>query len=68
MDVTVKSEKTFLVAMTETQATHLLQVSTGDPDYCALDIREPGIETTLDDLRLVLLNAGVMLAGPKDPT
>jgi hypothetical protein len=65
VDVTVKTEKTYLVVMTESQATDLLQVCVNDPDYVALDIREPSIEETLDDLRQVLLNAGVLLAGPK---
>lgn len=67
MDVTVKIEKTYLVSMTETQATALLQLSTGDEDYCTLDIRDPDIEPALNDLREGLLNAGVLLAGPKDP-
>ena len=65
MEVTVKTEKTYAVYMTESQATDLLQVCVGDPDYVVLDIREPDIEETLNDLREGLLNAGAMLAGPK---
>jgi len=65
MDITVKTEKTYLVAITETQATDLLSICVGDPDYVVLDIREPSIEETLNDLREGLLNAGAMLTGPK---
>lgn len=65
MDVTIKTEKTYLVAMTETQATALLQVAIMDPDYVAVDLRDDGtIEQTLTELRQVLLNAGVK----KDPS
>jgi hypothetical protein len=65
MDVTTRTEKTYLVAITESQAADLLSVCVGDPDYVVLDIREPSIEETLNALREGLLNAGAMLTGPK---
>lgn len=66
MDVTTRTETTYVVAMTETQATALLQLAVMDPDYCQIDLRDDGtIEQTLNDLRQGLLNAGALLAGPK---
>ena len=62
MDVNVKTEKTFLVAMTETQARNLLNVGTrADELENELTLDEI---TTLDDLRQALLSAGLT----KDPT
>lgn len=71
MDVTVKTEKTYAVAMTESQATDLLNVAAtyeswlkAFPDTEVTDDKISQRDT-LSALRMTLLNAGVMLAEPK---
>ena len=71
MYITVKTEKTYAVVMTESQAINLLSTAATYLEWCdafpddELTEERRGERETLDDLRQVLLNAGVLLAGPK---
>lgn len=61
MDVTIRTEKTYLVAMTETQARNLLTIGTrADELENELTLDEI---TTLDEVRQALLYVGLT----KDP-
>ena len=72
MDVTVKTEKTFVVTMTEFQANNLLRLSRAIDDVILQEeigltaADRTGTLETLDDLRQALLTSGLTLK--KDPT
>ena len=71
MDIKVKTEKTYVISMTESQAINLLLTATTYREWCDSfpddEITEERRDEreTLNDLRESLLNAGVVLLEPK---
>jgi hypothetical protein len=66
MDVTVRTEKTYLVTMTEPQARNMLRLARAinSDDISVAEIDKTGTLETLDNLRQGLLSSGLTLKDP----